>query len=347
MHVIKARNVNDALAKGLEHLLRYGVEEPSRNGPVLVAPTPVTTVYERPWERVLFSPLRDANPFFHLMEALWMLAGKNDLLFPQFFNSQFGRYSDDALTLRGAYGYRWRHWFGYDQLKTIATQLRIDPTSRRAVLTMWDAGKFEYGQDDWGEEAGDLLAATVDKPCNTHIYFRVNAGRLDMTVCNRSNDIYWGAYGANAVHMSMLQEYMAAAIGVDIGAYYQVSNNFHLYTAVVNRQRAMDLIVDSQCNDAYLLKGVKTMSMVSTDISVWDADLAKFMVAPLRPVEEYTNGWFQTVAAPMLAAWHERKTKRSTGYTQANSIIVDDWQSACTAWILRREANKKGIETNG
>ena len=76
MKVIDTRNVNTALRWALPELLKEGVEEPSRNGLVLVMPTPVTTVYQRPQERVVFSPERNANPFFHLMESLWMLAWK-------------------------------------------------------------------------------------------------------------------------------------------------------------------------------------------------------------------------------------------------------------------------------
>ena len=81
MHVIRARNVQEALVVGLQDLRRYGVERESRNGPVVVFPEPVTTVCERPEERVLFHCERDANPFFHLFEALWMLAGRNDLAY--------------------------------------------------------------------------------------------------------------------------------------------------------------------------------------------------------------------------------------------------------------------------
>ena len=91
MKVINARNVNDALAAGLRYLWAEGIPETSRNGPVLVAPTPVTTVYSHPTERVLLSPTRDANPFFHLMESLWMLAGKNDIALPVQFNKRFGQ----------------------------------------------------------------------------------------------------------------------------------------------------------------------------------------------------------------------------------------------------------------
>src|ERR1035441_9362085 len=124
MKVIEARNVNDALVQGLEYLIAYGVPEGSRNGPVLVAPGPVTTVYRKPLERVLYSATRDANPFFHAMEAIWMLAGRNDLKWPMQFNKNFGAYSDDGVTLRGAYGYRWHSWFGYDQLNIIIDELK-------------------------------------------------------------------------------------------------------------------------------------------------------------------------------------------------------------------------------
>jgi hypothetical protein len=61
VRVINARNVNDALPAGIAYLLEHGVREESRAGPVLVSPTPVTTVYERPQERVLFSPARNAG----------------------------------------------------------------------------------------------------------------------------------------------------------------------------------------------------------------------------------------------------------------------------------------------
>ena len=39
----------------------------------------------------------------------------------------------------------------------------------------------------------------------------------------------WGAYGANAVHMSVLQEYIAASLELEMGPYYQVSDSFHVY----------------------------------------------------------------------------------------------------------------------
>ena len=56
-----------------------------------------------------------------------------------------------------------------------------------------------------------------------------------MTVSNRSNDIIWGTFGANAVHMSMLHEYVASALMLHVGKYTQISDSFHAYTAGSNR----------------------------------------------------------------------------------------------------------------
>ena len=103
----------------------------SRNGAVIRYKRPVTIIYTRPTERVLFSPARDANPFFHLYEAVWMLAGRNDLKSMTNYVARFKDFSDDGETLHGAYGYRWRKYFGYDQLDWIVDELKANPESRR------------------------------------------------------------------------------------------------------------------------------------------------------------------------------------------------------------------------
>src|SRR5690348_17067041 len=104
MRVLEARNAHDALPKGIRLMRNHGVSRDSRNGQVLQAPWPVTTVYTKPCERVMFWPERDANPAFHLYESLWMLQGRNDLSPLLRYVRDFGRFSDDGETLYGAYG---------------------------------------------------------------------------------------------------------------------------------------------------------------------------------------------------------------------------------------------------
>lgn len=348
MRVIEARNVHVALAQGIDHLLRTGESGGSRNGDVLVSPTPVCTVYHSPTERVLFGATRDANPFFHLMESLWMLAGRNDLAFPQQFNKRFGEYSDDGKTVHGAYGHRWRAHFGYDQLEVIALELRNNPTSRRCVLQMWDAmpatryvheGTLEmYGANDLNL----AMSGGKDVPCNTNIYFRVNEGKLDMTVCCRSNDIIWGAYGANAVHMSVLMEYMAAYIGVPVGTYYQISNNYHAYTNVYDRAKLAMIAKESIAQNVYITSEAfpnplaYPYPIISTPISKWNADLADFLDHPLEG-HLFNDKFFTEIAAPMYAAWNTRKAKLGSGLNEIAMMANSDWKMACQQWIHRRE----------
>lgn len=221
MEVLKVRNVHQALPTGIRHLLSHGYIRDSRNGPVLLSPVPVATVYSHPNERVLFWPERDANPFFHLYESLWMLAGRQDVEPLARYAKNMLSYSDDGVIQHGAYGYRWRNMFNIDQLAAIANRLRVDPDDRRSVLQMWSA-------------ALDLGQPKKDVPCNVTATFQRNAsGALDLTVFCRSNDIIWGAYGANAVHFSMLLEYMALWIGCPVGTYTQVSVNYHAYLSTL------------------------------------------------------------------------------------------------------------------
>src|SRR6202162_4336063 len=133
MKVIHARNVNDALPQGIDHLLTHCVREESRAGPVLVAPTPVTTVYSHPQERVLFSPARDANCFFHLFESLFYLAGRNDAHWlDQFVHDFSSRFAEEDGTLHGSYGHRWRKAFDFDQLDAVVDILKNVPKIGRA-----------------------------------------------------------------------------------------------------------------------------------------------------------------------------------------------------------------------
>lgn len=353
---INAMNVNEALSDGLEWLKSSGVREDSRNGPVIVSPEPVMTTYRFPMERVLFSPKRDANPWFHLMEALWMIAGRQDVKWPLYFNSKFGAWSDDGKIVHGAYGHRWRRKFlllnssvyrTADQLSILADELRMNPTSRRCVLQMWSVGS------DLSLAVGDKLGRDV--PCNTHVYFDVKDGLLNQTVCCRSNDIIWGAYGANAVHMSVLLEYMAARAGLGVGGYRQFSNNFHLYPALYTAKGQCvdaaieELAMDARINDHYM-RDLTQSPIINTPVAEWDADLFKFMSWTeevmdhgliINNAPECGDPFFSGCAIPMFVAWMYRKTKRGTGLKQIDLLFnYPDWEMACRQWIERREERK-------
>ena len=262
MWINQARNVCEALPKTIAHLLTYGVEENSRAGPVIVAPHPIMTITKHPRERVLFNYKRDANPFFHLAEAIWMLAGRYDAKFLDMFVKTFSaQYAEADGALHDAYGFRWRHGVGFDQLDHVVDKLVLNQFDRQCVIQMWDAsGAFEDLRGEW-----------KGRPCNTHAYLRINNHKLDLTVCCRSNDMLWGAHGANAVHFSILQEYLAARIDVDIGAMYQLSNNAHVYTSVLG-----DLTPDVLEDNRYYSGTIMPVVMFDEPECI-DDDIKQFM----------------------------------------------------------------------
>jgi thymidylate synthase len=320
---LRVRNVNEALVLGTNALLQSGLYRASRVGQTIEYPEPVITHYTHPEERVLFSPERDANPFLHFFESLWMLAGRNDVKFLELLNKRFKKYSDDGISMQGSYGFRWLKLWG-NQLEEVAKLLQIEPDSRRAVITLWSPIDLMNNID------------SSDIPCNTHLYFKVRDNRLNLTICNRSNDMLWGAYGANAVHFSMLQEYLAEVIGVDVGRMVQVSDSFHVYTtddggAVWARVKKMQ-----STHNAYQIEGIKTYPMLSnTDVKTWNSDLKKFFALYDSGEEilytHFDSPFFSLVVAPMWEAYKTRDVK------VANMIVAKDWKKACIEWLQRRQ----------
>lgn len=341
MKVLEVRNVHTALPHALWMLEEHGIRRESRNGPVLQAPWPVTTVYERPQERVLFWRERDANPFFHLYEALWMLAGRRDIAPLVRYASKFGAYSDDGVTQHGAYGYRWRRQFGKDQLSIIVDRLRKDLEDRRCVLQMWDAIL------DLGQPSRDL-------PCNTTATFQIGPdGRLDLTVFCRSNDIVWGCYGANAVHFSFLLEYMALRIGCSMGVYRQVSVNWHGYVATLAPLASLTAMAKpfgARLPDPYRDGSVHTVPMFHGNPELLDdwisallhmADSGYDLGMPF----DVSNEPFFSAAYSLLQAHHVYRSTVAKTLTDRADRALDvltkgdtrvDWTRAGIEWLVRR-----------
>lgn len=313
---IEGDNVPHALEEALIKMPIYSVQEASRNGPVLTIPEPVVVTIHRPWERVIVDERRNANPFFHLAEFVWMMGGSNDVRFIEQYNPRMREYADPGSNVHhGAYGFRWRYHFGRDQLVHLSQMLREDPGTRRAVLGMWDPTCD--------------LAEHNDLPCNTHIYFRVIKDRLDMTVCNRSNDLLWGSLGANAVHMTLLHELMARSVGIRQGIYRVFTNNLHIYTERKDYQR---MLKAPPLRDDYVGLGKMKSDFPVLHSSESLADFLEDCYRWLRGNELCKTRWMNGVFFPVMRMWSNQKL--------VEDIKASDWKLACTEWLARRQASK-------
>ena len=331
MYVLTVRNINHALYGGINLLKYMGHIIAPRGLETLEAPCPVATVYENPCERVLFDERRDANPFFHFFEALWILSGRRDVAFLAQFNKKMADYSDDGEVFHAPYGHRLRYFPGrdglIDQLDEAVRIFIADHDTRQVVLQIWDVAR------DLGEKTKDL-------PCNDLIFLKIRYGKLDMRVCCRSNDMIWGAYGANVVQFSMLLEYLAARIGVGVGIYTQISDSFHVYT---DNPQWKILSEDIRLpHDPYEDNMVVPEPLV-TDAALFDDELRGVMQGldritwtDLRDTAgaNLKNRIFYDVAFPLFRAWHRHK-ETSDGWKELQSCPQTDWRLAAAQWLTR------------
>lgn len=367
MRVLEVRNVHEALPKAME-LITQGVLEDSRNGKVLRYPAPVATVYAKPCERVLFHSFRDANPFFHFYESLWMLGGRRDVAPLTHYVKRMEIFSDDSQIFNAAYGYRWRHAtkLGVDQLSAIAENLTEDTTNRRQVLQIWSLKRdlgFNYAFHTAStEETRRMLERspfpdspgqrTRDAACNIAATFQISQGHLDMVVFCRSNDIIWGCYGANAVHFSFLLEYMARRIGVPVGTYTQISVNWHAYAEVMQplMLKMKEYREDAHWSNPY--DEIQPYPIMNVEASRWEDDLRHFLTddgkSPIdlstEPSIYFQDPFFAQVAVPIVRAHDAYKDpvvpqkvdRVSIALAHLERCKAADWRIACEQWLVRR-----------
>ena len=120
---------------------------------------------------VVTIPERKLNYRFMLSEASWILSGSNQLNFNPTINKIWAPYSDDGLTLSGAYGPPVS-----SQLRYVIDCLRDDPSSRQAVLTIWRQNP----------------RASKDIPCTIALQFLIRGSHIHCVATMRSSDAWLG-----------------------------------------------------------------------------------------------------------------------------------------------------------
>jgi thymidylate synthase len=217
------RNISFATAGSVVDVLDHGSDVVVRGKATRELVGRVTTL-DQPLERYLFLPKRHNDAFAQFAEAMWVLAGRNDIAWLARYLPRAHDYSDDGQTWHGAYGPRLRRWAGHvDQLDNVRRLLSADLTSRRAVMALFDPEKD--------------FADSKDIPCNNWLSWIAREGKLHLSVAIRSNDAMWGFSGTNAFEWSILQEVMAYWLNLDVGRVTYFAHSFHLYDHHFNRAR--------------------------------------------------------------------------------------------------------------
>lgn len=120
---------------------------------------------------VLTVPARKLNYRFAAAEALWILTGDNRLEPLVAHNPVVANFSDDGVTLAGAYGPKI-----LEQMDYVLNKLVEDRDTRQATLTIWERNP----------------APSKDIPCTVAMSFNIRKDKLHLHVYMRSSDIWLG-----------------------------------------------------------------------------------------------------------------------------------------------------------
>lgn len=217
---IAGEGLDDVLIELYERLLAGGeVNAGSRGSTVEMLGIAVRIA--RPRARLSRSENR-GKPFSALGELLWYLSGSDMLDFIRPYVPEYAKDATDGV-IHGAYGPRLYAMRGIDQVANVCTLLAERPSSRRAVIQLY--------------EAEDIAKHHKEIPCTTTIQLHVRGDRLHVSVTMRSNDAYWGL-PHDVFCFTMLQEMLARRLGLEVGEYYHYVGSMHIYEKYIDGAKA-------------------------------------------------------------------------------------------------------------
>jgi thymidylate synthase len=174
-------------------------------------------------------------------EVVWMITGQKHLEFLRRYTKVWDEFAEDDGTVLAAYGHRWRNYFGRDQLIDLITHLHEEPSSRQAVVMMWDPAK-------------DGLRAPKKKnvPCPFTWVGNIIGGKFNLHLVIRSNDMMLGNPHDTA-GFALLQAIIAQELGVEVGKLTISISHAHIYGTHYEQTEEL-LTRESHTHDEILCK---------------------------------------------------------------------------------------------
>jgi thymidylate synthase len=172
--------------------------------------------------------------FDHIVaEMLWMLKGSTNA--NELADMGFGIWrkwaKDGTGDLGPVYGHQWRHFNGFhsyeggfggvDQISWIMNELKINPQSRRMVVSSWNPSQLEE---------------MALPPCHWSFELYVEGNRLNMKLHQRSCDVFLGV-PYNIAEYALLLHMMSVVSGYVPGVLVHDMTNVHIYNNHIDQIR--------------------------------------------------------------------------------------------------------------
>ncbi|MEM6364429.1 MAG: thymidylate synthase [Planctomycetota bacterium] len=163
-----------------------------------------------------------------IIELLWFLRGETNIAYLKENNVRiWDEWADEDGELGPVYGHQWRRWSitendpsistphqqTIDQIAWVEHEIRINPLSRRLVVSAWNVADVPH---------------MALPPCHVLFQFYVSANRLSCQLYQRSGDLFLGV-PFNIASYAMLTMMMAHVTGLQPGEFVHTLGDVHLY----------------------------------------------------------------------------------------------------------------------
>ena len=149
-------------------------------------------------------------------EVAWYLSGTQDCSKLNTFTSMWKPWQQDNK-VEAAYGYRWTHYFGINQIQQAIKNLAQDNTSRRVWINTWAPSE-------------DTDPAMLNVPCPVGFNLNIIDDKLNMQVVMRSSDLAVGLI-YDTISFRLLQQIISNTLSKPVGDIEFVLLNAHLYAS--------------------------------------------------------------------------------------------------------------------
>lgn len=152
-------------------------------------------------------------------ELLWFLKGDTNVAYLNENGvSIWDEWADDSGDLGPVYGAQWRRWKTehgetIDQLSSVIEQIKINPDSRRLIVSAWNVG---------------ALPKMALAPCHALFQFYVANNQLSCQLYQRSADVFLGV-PFNIASYALLTHMVAQQCNLGVGEFIWTGGDCHLY----------------------------------------------------------------------------------------------------------------------
>lgn len=160
-------------------------------------------------------------------ELLWFLKGETNIAYLKAQGvSIWDEWADENGDLGPVYGSQWRSWPGrngqfIDQITELVHALKVNPDSRRLIVSAWNVGEIPYMKLP---------------PCHAFFQFYVANNELSCQLYQRSADIFLGV-PFNIASYALLTMMLAQVCDLKVGEFIHTLGDAHLYTNHIEQVR--------------------------------------------------------------------------------------------------------------